>query len=71
MIFHCGHDSRLSGYAARDYASACNSRGLLRNKIETLKNVLAGIAPVTGPDAEFDETGDLIQIESWRYTNHE
>ena len=70
MIFHCGHDSRLSGHSARDYASACKSRGLLRNEIESLKSVLARIAPVIGPDAGFNETGDLTQIESWRYTNH-
>jgi hypothetical protein len=71
MIFHCGHDVRLNGYAARAYASACKSRGLLRNEIESLKNVLSRIAPVIEPDAGFNETGDLTQIDSWRYTNHE
>jgi hypothetical protein len=70
MIFHCGHDIRLNGYAAREYASACNNRGLLRNEIESLKNVLERLTPAI-EDAGLNETDDLTRLEHQRDTNHE
>lgn len=45
MIFHCGHDRGLRGHAARDYTDACKRRGLLREEISSLKDILGILMP--------------------------